>query len=54
MHIYHPILLCTIVDECEENTDGCAQICADTETGYVCSCRSGYRLAGDRHGCDGT
>ena len=41
------------VDECAENIDGCAQTCFNTEGSYACSCNAGYRLAGDRHGCDG-
>ena len=54
MHIYHScFLIASDINECEENTDGCAQMCTDTESAYICSCRSGYRLASDRHGCDG-
>ena len=41
------------INECDEGTDGCAQTCTDAVSGYVCSCRSGYRLASDRHGCNG-
>ena len=41
------------IDECEENTDNCAQNCADTDGSYNCSCDPGYRLASDDHGCDG-
>ena len=48
-----PAFIASDINECEENTDGCAQTCTDTESGYICSCRSGYRLASDRHGCDG-
>ena len=48
-----PVFIASDINECEENTDGCAQTCTDTESGYICSCRSGYRLASDRHGCVG-
>ena len=41
------------VDECAESIAGCAQTCLNTEGSYACSCNGGYRLAGDRHGCDG-
>ena len=41
------------IDECAEETDGCAQTCVDTATSYTCSCNSGYRLATDGHACDG-
>ena len=39
------------VDECDEGSDGCAQMCTNTIGSYSCSCRSGYRLASDSHGC---
>ena len=41
------------INECDEDIDDCAQICTDTEFSYTCSCRSGYRLASDGHGCHG-
>ena len=45
---------CTIdIDECSEDIDGCAQTCTNTNGSYSCSCRIGYRLAGDDHGCNG-
>ena len=43
----------TDIDECEEDNDGCAQTCTDTEGSYNCSCGPGYTLASDDHGCDG-
>ena len=51
-------LSCTLVttvsvNECAEGTDNCAQVCTDTDLSYTCSCRSGYRLASNGHGCDG-
>ena len=39
------------INECTENSDGCAQICVNTAGSYYCSCRSGYRLASNRRGC---
>ena len=41
------------IDECNEDSDGCAQTCTNTIGSYICSCGSGYRLASDAHGCDG-
>ena len=41
------------IDECIENTDGCAQMCTNTIGNYTCACGSGYRLASDSRGCDG-
>ena len=43
----------TDIDECEEDIDGCAQNCTDTDGSYNCSCGPGYTLAIDKHGCDG-
>lgn len=42
------------INECRENTDGCAQICSNTIGSYTCSCNIGYRLDMDRHACNGT
>ena len=49
------IIMCIASDinECEENTHGCAHTCTDTTSSYTCSCRSGYRLGSDRHRCYG-
>ena len=51
------LLNCTLpdldIDECVEDTDGCAQVCSNTEGSYVCSCNSGYRLASDGRWCTG-
>ena len=46
----------TIIDinECIEDANSCAQICADTDGSYTCSCEVGYNLAYDGSGCDGT
>ena len=42
------------IDECREETDGCGQICSNTVGSYTCGCYNGYRLATDRHACNGT
>ena len=41
------------IDECAENTDGCAHNCHNTAGSYYCSCNTGYRLNADGHACDG-
>ena len=49
----HALIPWNTVDECAEGIDDCAQVCTDTDPGYTCSCRSGYRLATNGRGCDG-
>ncbi len=41
------------IDECIENTDGCAQTCTNNVGYFVCSCDIGYILAANNMGCDG-
>ena len=41
------------IDECAEGISGCSQTCSNTVGSYICSCRTGYRLASDNHGCIG-
>ncbi|CRK98878.1 CLUMA_CG012179, isoform B [Clunio marinus] len=31
-------------DECQVNNGGCSQLCVDTQAGFYCECRSGYKL----------
>ena len=40
------------VNECNEGTSGCSQICNDTDGSYLCSCRSGYQLDTNNHTCN--
>ena len=42
-----------ITDECNTNNGGCSHTCTDTNESYKCSCRTGYILADDDHGCNG-
>ena len=47
------IIIYIDINECAEDTDGCAQTCTDTDGSYTCFCDVGYQLANDGHGCDG-
>lgn len=41
------------IDECREDSDGCAQNCANTVGSYTCGCNTGYDLAPDGLSCTG-
>ncbi len=41
------------VDECGEDTDGCAQNCTNNNGSFLCSCGTGYSLGEDNLRCDG-
>ena len=41
------------IDECEEASYECEQICHNSVGSYACSCHIGYRLDGDRLTCNG-
>ena len=45
---------CVDINECNEETDGCAQNCTNTNGSYTCSCNTGYRLGSDGYSCYGT
>ena len=45
---------CVDINECDEETDGCAQNCTNTNGSYSCSCNTGYRLGSDAYSCYGT
>ena len=42
------------VNECLVNNGGCQQICTNTDGSFMCSCNTGYVLAGNGLGCNGT
>ena len=42
----------TDIDECEEATSNCSQMCTNVIGGYNCSCRPGYELSTDSFTCD--
>ena len=39
------------INECDEDSDGCAHQCTNTISSYYCSCDIGYSLDTDDHGC---
>ena len=43
----------TDIDECARGTSGCSHMCNNTMGSYICTCRTGYRLASDNHNCMG-
>ena len=36
-----------------KNTDGCTQLCYNTDGSYTCNCNTGYDLNADGFSCDG-
>ncbi|WAR21145.1 FBLN5-like protein [Mya arenaria] len=42
------------VNECEEGTAHCSQVCINTRGGYGCGCNKGFHLARDGFSCLGT
>ena len=32
------------IDECSENSDGCAQVCSNTVGSYTCRCNPGFTI----------
>lgn len=44
--------VCVDIDECANDTDGCAQNCQNTIGSHTCSCNGGYVLNADGHACD--
>ena len=41
------------IDECEEGSHECSQICVNTPGSYYCNCQRGSQLVNDTH-CEGT
>lgn len=39
-------------DECKLNNGGCEHLCTDTQAGFYCECRKGYKLASDNRTCE--
>jgi hypothetical protein len=40
-------------DECGSDNGGCAQLCMNTPSSFVCGCREGYVLSSDGINCNG-
>ncbi|KAF4522914.1 hypothetical protein B566_EDAN012072 [Ephemera danica] len=45
--------LCVDVNECEEGTADCEQVCENEAGGYQCGCRPGFVLQADNRTCTG-
>ena len=41
------------IDECKKDNGKCEHNCHNYEGGYWCSCKDGYKLKDDLHGCEG-
>ena len=42
------------INECAEESDGCAHLCTNTISSYYCTCyNDGYALQSDEHDCQG-
>ena len=41
------------IDECQEESDNCSQICLNNDGSYTCDCNVGYELGSDQQTCSG-
>ena len=41
------------IDECNNETHNCSQICTNTNGSFTCGCRNGYQLDTDVVTCNG-
>ena len=48
----HAVTTIADIDECEENTHNCSQVCQNTIPGFKCACKRGYRM-NQNHECVG-
>ncbi|XP_078666070.1 uncharacterized protein LOC144908390 [Branchiostoma floridae x Branchiostoma belcheri] len=48
-----PVPTCT-QDQCATDNGGCAHNCTNVPGSYTCSCRQGFALMTDNHGCEDT
>ena len=46
--LFHPD-----IDECSDGTDGCSQICTNTNGSFNCECETGFQLDKNRVTCNG-
>ena len=47
------LLIITDINECLENTNGCNEICMNTQGSYNCMYSDGFTLQSDNHTCHG-
>ena len=50
-YINHYLFNLLDINECDEDSDGCAHQCTNTISSYYCSCDIGYSLDTNDHGC---
>ena len=41
------------IDECNNGTHNCSQICTNTNGSFTCGCKNGYQLDTDEVTCNG-
>ena len=41
------------IDECNNGTHNCSQICTNTNGSFTCACKNGYQLDTDEVTCNG-
>lgn len=55
VQFYLKILIFSLdVNECDEGSDGCHQICTNTNGSFECSCQPEFELLPDQRRCNGT
>ena len=47
-YLFHPD-----IDECSDKTDGCSQMCTNTNGSFICGCNTGFQLNNDGITCNG-
>lgn len=48
---YYKHVCSHVSDECEEHTDGCSDVCVNTEGSFYCECFAGSILQADNKTC---
>ena len=50
---YDQLIFSLDINECDEGSDGCHQICTNTNGSFECSCLPEFELLSDQRACDG-
>lgn len=51
--INHNVYLCSDINECQLDSDGCEHNCTNTMGSFVCSCLAGYTIGDNSRQCIG-